>query len=575
MAKNISTQIVETLKSIGVKRIYGIPGDSIDTLMESIRADKEMDFIVARHEANAGFMASGEARITGNIAVAVACQGPGANNLLNGLADAAGDGIPVLAITGQIDNDFIGTKMPQGSNQLQLFEDITCFNAEARSPQNLIETLHIAINAALQGGVAHISVPANVMKAAAVPSKTFSPVYKNKAALHPNETNLQQAADAINRADKIAILYGDGGRDAADAIVALSEKLNAPLIHTTRSKDVIDNTHPHMMGGIGIMGSHPANEALHACDLLLIIGSNYAYKSFYPDAIIVKIDCNSTHLATHVEVDHPIHADAKIATEKLLDMITPKTYKHFLESFKQSLLKHLDTSLYLHNKTKDSNPIHPGAVISETMQYLKEDGIICGDSGTSTIWINNIARFNGKQRFLWSANLASLGAAFGQGLGASMAVGKKEVIVIAGDGGFQFSINDLVTAAMYRVPLKCFILNNGAYKFIEFEEATHDGNVPYGTKLLNPDYAALAEASHCKGLSADSYSTLQACVKEAFAHDGPVIVDCKVNPDALLLPPAVNAKMAYNYVKSEIKGWFSTTPEEEKRIEEIAKGWRP
>ncbi len=566
--KNISSQIVDILKSAGIKRVYGIPGDTIDTLMESIRVEEDMDFILTRHEANAGFMASGEARLTGRFAVAVACQGPGTNNLLNGLADASRDGVGVLAITGQVDTDLIATDMPQGSSQLQLFGDIAAFNAEARSPHNLIEILHIAINTAMQGGVAHISIPSDIMRSPGVEYKRVPFISAGRSSLTPDRTNLHKAAEALNKAKKVVILYGEGARYAAQNVVKLAQKLQAPLVHTTRSKDIIDNTNPHVMGGIGLMGSHPANEALHACDLLLIIGSNYAYKQFYPDAAVVKIDTDFQHLATHVPVDHPLYGDSLSTTNVLLELIIQKEESVFLGGLRESFFKHLDSFLFSYKKRDPDNLIHPAAVVEEVMHYLDEDGIVCGDSGSATIWINNVARFNGSQRFIWSANLATLGAAFPQAIGAYLAT-KRQIAVIAGDGGIQFSINDFVTAALYGVPIKCFILNNASFKFIEFEERTHDGNAPSGTKLLNPDFEALAEASFCKGISAKKYNELKSAVKEAFAHNGAVIVDCRVDPDALLIPPAVNAQMAYNYLKSEIKSWFTTDSAVEQKIAQL------
>ena len=567
MSTTISTQILDILKNSGVRRIYGIPGDTIDTLMESIRADDEVNFVLTRHESNAGFMASGEARITGGLGVAVACQGPGANNLLNGLADAARDRIPVLAITGQIENDFIGTGMPQGSSQLQLFADLAVFNAEARSPHNLIELLHIAINAALQGGVAHISIPSDVMKHDAILFKMTPSVLPS--ALLPNMAAVKAAAAAINTAKRVAILYGEGARDASAQVITLAETLGAPLIHTTRSKDIIDNYHPHVMGGIGLMGSHPANAALHACDLLIIVGSNFAYSRLYPDVTVVKIDSRAEHLASHVAVDYPILADTALALQQLIPQLEPKNDNPFIRSLHAHLEQHLNDFLYQPSQRKDDAPIHPGTIVSEIMRHLPNDGIFCGDSGTTTIWTNNAARFRPGQRFVWSANLATLGAALGQAMGAYLGTGRP-VAVLAGDGGFQFSISDLVTAAMHGIPVKCFILNNGIFKFIEFEERAHDGNVASGAHLLNPDYAALAKASHVKGLSADNCGELREAVEAAFAHDGPVVVDCHIDPDTFLFPPAVSPKMAFNYVKSEFKSWFTPSSEEEQRIKALA-----
>lgn len=568
MSRTMSDLIVEILKTAGVKRIYGIPGDTIDTLMESIRTDDEMEFILTRHEANAGFMASGEARMTGKLAVAVACQGPGANNLLNGLADAAGDHVPVLAITGQIDTDFIETEMPQGSNQLQIFEDTCIFNAEARSPENLVKILYMAINAALEGGVAHISVPSDIMRHSTVSYKKVPFSYRAKSTLFPDRHSFDDAVEAINNAKKAVILYGEGARGCADLVVALAEKLQAPLIHTTRSKDIIDNTHPLVFGGIGLMGSHPANEAVHVCDLLIVIGSNFAYQQFYPHVPVVKIDRDPVHLATHVAVDYPVLGDTKITLKKMVERILPQTEAPLIDRFRTSLEKHLNHFIFNHYKTEEEERIHPAALVAEVTKRMKHDAILCGDTGSATIWINNTAQLNGSQRFIWSANLASLGAALGQAVGAWFATGR-EIVVIVGDGGFPYSMTDLVTAALYEVPIKCFVLNNGSFRFIEFEERSHDGNVPFGTKLLNPDFAAVAEASYCKGLKAKNYTELKQAVSDAFAHDGPVVVDCFCNPDVLLIPPAVNTKIAYNYLKSQIKSWFTTDNEVEERIKKM------
>ena len=572
MSRNLSDQLLDTIKSVGITRLYGIPGDTIDTLMESIRKDPEVEFVVCRHEENAAFMASGEARVTGKLAAVVACQGPGANNLLNGLADAAGDRLPVLAITGQVDSDRIGSGMPQESSQLKLFDDIAVFNAEARTPENLMEMLHLAINAALtKRGVAHISIPSDVMLQKETSFPLPVPVTEHDAVITPSAASLEEAAKAINAAKRPMILYGEGSRDAAAEVVALSEKLQAPLIHTTRSKDIIDNRHPNVLGGIGIMGAHPSNHALHQGDLLIVIGSNFAWRAFYPAGVpIVKIDCDPIHLATHIPVTHPILGDAKIAVTELADRLDQRDDDSFLAKSRKPFVKMIDEYTFKAKKTKPGKPLHPAAVVDGIAQNLTDDAIVCGDSGSTTIWFNNIAMLNGTQRFLWSANLATLGGGMPQAIGASFAAPDRQVVMIGGDGGFQMSIQDLVTAAMYERPIKCFILNNGCYRFIEFEEASHDGNVASGTKFLNPDYAALAEACFCKGISVSEYDDLLPAIEAAFAHDGPVVVDCNVDPDALLIPPAVTPHMAANYVKSEIKSWFTAPSDDAKRLADLA-----
>ena len=568
MAKTLSDQVLETLKSIGVRRIFGIPGDTIDTLMESLRVEDDVEFVVCRHEANAAFMASGEARVSGGLGVAVACQGPGTNNLINGLADAAGDRIPILCITGQVDSNHIGSGMPQESSQLKLLDELTVFNAEARTPINLIELLHIAINAALtKRGVAHISVPSDVMLESAVHYPLPVPVTAHDSECVPSDNVLQEAAEAIAVSKKPAILYGAGARSAAAEVVALSEKLQAPLLHTTRSKDIIDNNHDNVLGGIGIMGNHPANHAMHKADLLIIVGCNFAWRQFYPSGVpIVKIDIDPEHLATHIPVTHPVLASAQPAVQGLLDRLDDRTDDRFLKKSRKPLVKLIDDFVFKAKATKPDKPVHPAAIMDAIAKTMDDDAIICGDSGSTTIWFNNAVRITEKQRFIWSANLATLGGGMPQAIGASFAAPDRQVIMIGGDGGFQMSIQDLVTAAMYARPIKCFILNNGCYKFIEFEEASHDGNVASGTRFLNPDYAALAEACHCKGISVKNYDDLGPAVEAALAHDGPVVVDCNTDPDALMIPPAVTPHMAANYIKSEIKSWFAKPSPEVVRL---------
>lgn len=573
MSQTVSDELLKHLKYIGVKRIYGIPGDTIDTLMESLRADKDVDFIVCRHEENAAFMASGEARITGKLAVVVACQGPGANHLINGLADAQSDGVPVLAITGQVNSASIGTGMPQESSQLSLLDEVTVFNAEARNVENLLNLLHIAINEAVsKRGVAHISIPSDVMQQHAIDYPLPNlPALLSNSELQPSNDSILTAAKALNEHKKVAILYGDGARGQAQTLLDLAEKLQAPLIHTTRSKDILPTDNPHVMGGIGIMGGHTANHALQGCDLLLIVGCNYAWKTFYPRAKKIKIDHNPTNLTGHIYIDMPIYGSTKPSLNALLKHTNPKQDDSFLKSAKYSATKYIDQLNFDILASRKNKRLHPAEVVKSISASMSEDAQLFGDSGSTTIWVNNVAQFNGKQRFIWSANLATLGGALPQAIGGILAEPNKQTLVVAGDGGFQMSIADLVTAAMYQLPIKCFILNNSSYWFIENEEATHDGNVAAGTKLLNPDYEKLAEACHCKGLTIRNASELDSKLQEAFNHDGPVVVNCLIDPNIMLIPPALTKDMVKHYLKSEIKSWFTAPSDDEKRLTEFSK----
>lgn len=243
----------------------------------------------------------------------------------------------------------------------------------------------------------------------------------------------------------------------------------------------------------------------------------------------------------------------------------------FLKSAKYSATKYIDQLNFDILASRKNKRLHPAEVVKSISASMSEDAQLFGDSGSTTIWVNNVAQFNGKQRFIWSANLATLGGALPQAIGGILAEPNKQTLVVAGDGGFQMSIADLVTAAMYQLPIKCFILNNSSYWFIENEEATHDGNVAAGTKLLNPDYEKLAEACHCKGLTIRNASELDSKLQEAFNHDGPVVVNCLIDPNIMLIPPALTKDMVKHYLKSEIKSWFTAPSDDEKRLTEFSK----
>lgn len=566
MSNRLSDRIVAILKHLGVKTIFGIPGDTIDTLMDSLRIEKDIEFVVTRHEENAAFMANGYARVSSKIGVVVACQGPGANNLVNGIADAFSDNIPLIALTGQISTDKIGTSMPQGSSQLKLFDDITLFNEEARSVKNFLELFNIAINIAItQKGPVHISIPSDIMLQDAIAFNM--PNVPLPSRLLPNESVMEEALSLIEKNKKIAILYGEGSRGCQEELITLSKCLNAPLIHTTRSKDIIDNTFENVMGGLGIMGSYAANSALHKCEILLIFGSNFAFEEFYPSkATLIKIDNSAKNLSTHIQVDLAIHSDVKEALTIMLQALDQHEDDSYLKHSQKDLHKYIDKYI---NFNPHAHKLQPTHIINEVQKHLQPNTNIFGDSGTTTIWFNNVAKLNGKQRFIWSANLATLGGSFPQALGSCFHQDK--AVVFAGDGGFEMSISDLSTASTYQKNLKIFIFNNGAYKFIEFEQAAHDGDVPSGTQFLNPNFSQLAESMHGTGYSIKEVSQVKDIVEKAFKTKGLVVVDCHIDKDSFLIPPAVTPKMAYNYLKSQVKGWFTPSSHESELLETYAK----
>jgi pyruvate oxidase len=556
--KNVSDQIVTILTQLGVKRIYGIPGDTIDSLMESLRKQSTIDFIVMRHEENGAFAATAHAKLTGEIGVVAACQGPGANHLINGLYDAMDDRAPVLAITGAIGTDVIGTRMPQETTQIKLFDDCTVYNQEVRSAANMPRVLERAIHKAVgMQGPAHISIPSDIMRDDAVKWTFSQPVSIHDAEIKPKAEHLQAAAATLNKAKKPVILYGEGARDASTELDKLATMLNAPLVHTTRSKDIVPYGHPNAVGGIGLMGSVASHYALKNCDALLIVGSQFAWREFYPESVpVVQVDIMPAHIGARISATHPLLGDAQATCAALLEKIQKKNDASFLKKCLQE-----NTSLHTKiafdpKKSKKGEPVHPQAFMEKLNEKADDDALYMVDAGSITIWGNNILKIKQGQRFVWCANLASLGNALGYALAAKFTYPKRQVFALCGDGGFQMSIADLPTAVMYRLPIVFVIYNNSTYKFIELEEQG-EGNPPFGTHFCNPDYAMLAQAHGAKGYTVNDYTEIDQVLDEALQQDMPVVIDVKVNPDELIIPPVLESSKMVNFVKAQIRQWFS------------------
>lgn len=559
MAKSVSDQIVEELTKLDVKHIFGIPGDTIDSMMESLRNQKEIEFIIMRHEETGAFAASAQAKLTGKLAVCVACQGPGAIHLLNGLYDAAMDKVPVLAITGQVATDVIGTGMPQEVNQIMLFEKVAVFNEEVRSAEQIPAILAMACREAIKKkGVAHISIPADIMNMKAVETHISSILVEPSTTIPPDNA-IVEATEILNKAKSVGILYGGGSIGCADELIALSEKLNAPLVHTTRSKDIVDNHHENYVGGIGFMGTRAGNHGVNACDTLLVAGSSFAFKEFYPKNVpIIQIDDDAARIGAHVPVTLGLLGSCKPTLKTLLARVEKKTDDSFLRHTRT----YRDVEHDVHeiaakpSSSKTKKFVNPKTLIERLGQLADDDAIFTVGSGSVTLYCNHYLHLNGKQRFLWTWNLASLGWTLPAALGCKLRAPERQVIAPVGDGDFQMLIADLITFAKYKVPVTFIIFNNSSYHFIELEEASN-GNPPFGTHFLNPDYIKLAEAHGLKGIKLDNDADIDSALKEALASDTTTLLDVAISPDEIYIPPCLTPEMVVNFAKSKIRaiGW--------------------
>lgn len=553
MAKTLSDQLIEILVRAGVKWACGVPGDATDLMLASIHNHSDIDFYLTRHEETAGFMSTALAKLTGEMGVVLACQGPGSAHMLNAMYDGKMDKVPMLVITGQIESHAIGTNTVQEINQILLFDDVAPFNREVRSANNLISILQLAIQTAkAKQCVAHVSIATDVLREKASKKMLSQALLEMPYKVVPDETLIQRSADLLNTSKDIAILYGGGSIYAKDVLLQVAEKLNAPLVHTVRSKDIIDNNHPHYAGGIGFKGSKTGCRSLKNCKALLIVGCSFAWREFYPEDVpIIQIDLDPQRIGVHCDITIGLIGDAKLTLDRLLPQLKQQQDNAFLT---QAQTKHKAAIMSLEKDAavKATRPISSPMLTNQISRLLEDDAIVTVDAGTVSVWANNWLRLNGKQRLIGSTELGTLGYGMPAAIGCQIASPQKQVIALCGDGGFQMTMGDFSTAIKYELPIKVIIYNNFSYHFIELEQMK-EGVAQCYTKLANPDYAAVANAFGGEGFTITDPKDIEKVLKQAFASNKPCIVDVHIKQDELITPTKITGEMLFSFAKGLIK----------------------
>ena len=552
--KNLSDLVVQILVDAGVKRAYGVPGDATDLMLASIHKRKDIDFYLTRHEEGAGFMASACAKLTGEMGVVLAAQGPGAAHMLNAMYDAKLDKVPMLVITGQVESAMIGTNTVQEINQILLFEDVSCFNREVRSANNLVDVLQLAIQTAyVKKGVAHVSIATDILR------KPMIKYFSNTAAYHlphdliPDDKMLQKAADILNSKKNVTILYGGGCLHAREELLFVAEILSSPIVHTVRSKDIIDNNHPHYAGGIGFKGSKNGCHFVKDCDALLIVGCSFAWREFYPkDVPIIQVDNDPSRIGIRCKLEIGLLGDAKHTLKLLASKLQKKSESKFLKEAQAAHLKAIETLDKQAALKDDTHLVESPMLTTIISKYLSEDAIVTVDAGTVSVWANNWLRLNGKQRLIGSTELGTMGYGMPAAIGCQISMPDRQVVALCGDGGFQMTMADFSTAVKYNLPITVVIYNNFSYRFIELEQMREGVALCY-TKLNNPDYAKLAEAFGGVGFTVTKPSEIEPAIQKAFASKKPAIVDVHVDPNELIKPTHLTFSMVSHFIESTVR----------------------
>jgi len=522
MAMKVADLLVEVLAEAGVQRIYGVVGDSLNGITDSIRARKDLDWIHVRHEETAAFAAGAEAHLTGKLAVCAGSCGPGNLHLIYGLYDCQRNRVPVVAIAAQIPSPEIGSAYFQETHPEHLFAQCSHYTELISHPEQMPRVLEIAMQTAIsRRGVAVIALPGDVALQTAVEDKPrlhFSPP---QPSVCPSEDEINKLADLLNRSKRTTILGGAGCAGAHAELIELAGKLQAPIVHALRGKEFIEYENPFDVGMTGLLGFSSGYHAMMNCDVLLMIGTDFPYQQFFPkDATIVQIDLRGEQLGRRSRVDYGLIGDTKTTLRSLLPKLEQnQDSTHLVRSVEhyRKARKGLDDLAVGHPGKK---PIHPQYVTRVVDQLASEDAIFTCDVGTPTIWAARYLTMNGKRRLLGSFNHGSMANALPHAIGAQVTYPGRQVVSLSGDGGLAMGLGDLLTLKQHNLPVKTIVYRNDSLAFVELEMKA-SGFVDFGTDLHNPDFAAMAEGAGVLGLRAETPEQVEPMIAQALKHDGP------------------------------------------------------
>src|SRR5882724_9153436 len=563
MAKTAADVLIEGLLDWGVSVVFGLPGDGINGIMESLRTHQEhIRFVQVRHEEAAAFMACAYAKFTGKLGVCLATSGPGGIHLLNGLYDAKLDGQPVLAITGLPYHDLIGTHTQQDVELDRLFLDACRYNARVMGPSHVENVVDLACRTALTyHGVAHVTIPVDVqeMKADKLRSKRNVPHHTSDVAARsarlPADEDLRRAAELLNAGSKVAILAGRGALGAGDELERVSDLLAAPIVKALLGKAVVPDDSPYTTGAIGLLGTRPSQEALEACDTLLIVGTSFPYIEYYPkpgQASGVQIELDPMRIGLRHPVDVGLVGDSRRTLTALLPLLARNGDRAFLEKAQQGM-KEWNALMDARAARRDV-PMKPQVVAAELGRRLRDDAIVACDSGTITSWWAGHIPARRRQLHSVSGNLASMACGLPYAIAAQLAYPDRQVVAFVGDGGLSMLMAELATCVRYRLPVKVIVIKNNTLGQIKWEQMVFLGNPEYGCDLQPIDFAMVARACGATGLSVERPEECGRVIEEALATPGPVLVEAVVDPHEPPMPPKVRAEQALRFAESLARG---------------------
>ena len=551
MSQTISDVFVEHLVQAGVQRIYGIVGDSLNPVVDAVRRNGKLQWIHVRHEEEAAFAAGAEAQLSGNLTACAGSCGPGNVHLINGLYDAHRSNAPVLALAAQIPSHEIGTLYFQETHPERLFQECSYYCELISTPGQMPRILQIAMQTAIsKQGVAVVALPGDI---AALPMPDDTLVHApmtQRPTIRPSDTSIAQLADLINAAQKVTLFCGIGAAHAHDEVLALAKALQAPVASTVRGKASIEYDNPYAVGLTGLIGGKAAYNAMHACDLLLLLGTDFPYEAFLPTkARVAQVDIRAENLGRRSRLDLGLWGDIRETINALLPLVQLKQDGAFLQKALHEAEEMRQTFDVYVNQGHQRRPIHPEYVAATLSELASDDAVFTADTGMPTVWAARYIKPTKERRIIGSFNHGSMANALPQAIGAQLLYPNRQVISLSGDGGFAMLMGGLLTVLQYDLPLKILIFNNSQLDLVKMEMEVA-GYPEYQTDLKNPNFAKVAEAVGLMGIRIEDPADVRPGLQKMLAHSGPVVVDVITDPNALALPPHIEFDQVKGYALS-------------------------
>ncbi len=566
----VADLLVTSLADLGVTTAWGVVGDALNPVMDSMRRSGRIEWIGVRHEEAGAFAASAQSQLSGTIGLCMGTVGPGGIHLLNGLYDAKKSHAPVLAICGQVPSPEIGTDMFQEVDNDVLYADVSVFARTVTNAEHFPFLLERAVNSALgERGVSVLTLPGDVGDLE-LPSGAHEPRFVVPHSVSvPTPELVDRASALIDDAEKVTMLVGHGARLGRDAVLALAERLNAPMVLTLKAKDGFDHDNPYQIGQSGLIGNPATKQAFDDCDLLLMLGTDFPYREWYPEGkTVLQVDDTSAHIGRRVPVDLGLVGDAGASAAALLEKVEAKgdAAAEHLRAARERYESWLEGQQHLAEPDHDKhgvgraravldNPegdIRPEVVAAAVNRHAAPDAVFTTDTGMATVWPSRLVHLGERQRLIGSYNLGSMANAMPQALGAQALDRGRQVIAFCGDGGLTMLLGDLMTAAAYDLDIKIIVFDNCRLGMVKLE-MEQVGLPEFGTRLRNPDLAAVARSMGFHGVRVEDAADVDAAVAEVLAHDGPALLDAVTNPDEIALPPRRTVAQGWGFAIAKIK----------------------